>query len=654
MVKYQIFLSSVSKELKSERDTVIKRLIETNNCFPIAMEFFPAYENTLKLLYRYLTESDFYVLILKDSEGTPIKKNRVKLYLEIEKEHPEIIPCRERFCENTGREIEDLTYTQIEYIFAESLNLKTLAFVYEGDSESKSDRIKKFNGESFSHSVKGWKDANALANGIVDAINFPEEDEKYSELGWIRRKNEPTLCKMRAAGIREISLNGYGFGEKLSKKLKGAKELDLFYTTGRQFIVTNQSTLASFIASGGKLRFLCGFPNEDFLSYVAAVEEEKFGERKDIHKEFELVIETLQHIYSSAYAKCKEKNCEDKIGEILVANSRTMFRTSILGVKYSKNEMWGWITLTLPPEKSVDMISIELNYPSEHNEENLLKTVFAHFDGVWKISEKEGTVFSIDRNTKIDSILNKQTPSIFATNEETVLNDNIFDNEEAKKLWVSKFENARKKMKTHKGNTTLIEVAAQHPLKDGTSPDTEFEARLKTAFSIWKEETGNGRTVEIYVPGSVHLDTEGDPEINSLAYAGREYLIKLGIPEEIILADDLNEKYDSERNWKGVYNSADECYIAAQYFKEKNFDKLICICSPNQVMRKTLLYINQEILPYVFSVPVKKMFHSPMDEIFTTIPYILFKDNDCQGENSEFARNSRIERMPDFASKKNK
>ncbi|MCR4647555.1 MAG: DUF4062 domain-containing protein [Lachnospiraceae bacterium] len=653
MVKYQIFLSSVSKELKSERDTVIRRLIETNNCFPIAMEFFPAYENTLKLLYRYLTESDFYVLILKDSEGTPIKKNRVKLYLEIEKEHPEIVPCRERFCKSTGREIEELTYTQIEYIFAESLNLKTLAFVYEDDSSSKSSRIQKFNGESFSHSVKGWSDANALANGIVDAIKFPEEDEQYSELGWVRRKNEPTLSRMREAGIRELALNGNGFSEKLNKKLKGAKELDLFFTTGRGFILTNQSALASFIASGGTLRLLCGFPNEEFLSYVAAVEEEKFGERKDIHKEFELVAETLRHIYTSAYAKCKKSGKEEKIGKILVANSRTMFRASILGIKYSENEMWGWITLTLPPEKSVDMISLELNYPSEVDDENLLKTVFAHFDGVWKISEKEGTIYTIDDKSDIDDILNKHIPSMFANIGENNQGENIFNNKDARKIWEEKFSNARKIMKAHKGKTTLIEVAAQHPLKDGTTPDTEFEARLKTAYSLWKEETEKGRTVEIYVPGSVHLDSDGDPEMNSLSEAGKEYLIDLGIPEEIILGENLNEKYDSKRYWKGVYNSADECCIAAQYFKEKNFDKLICICSPNQVMRKTILYINQEIMPYVYSVPVERMFHDPIDEIFKSIPYILFKDNDCQGENSEIAMNSRIERMPGFAAKNN-
>ncbi len=649
MVKYQVFLSSVSRELKSERDTVIRRLIETNNCFPIAMEFFPAYESTLKLLYRYLTESDFYVLILKDSEGTPIKKNRVKMYLEIEEEHPEIKPCRENFCKSTGREIEDLTYTQIEYIFAESLKLKPLVFVYEDDTAGKSDRIRKFGGESFSPTAKGWKDANALASRIVDAINFPKEDEQYSELGWVRRKTEPTLSKMRKAGIRELSLNGNGFSEKLNKKLKGAKELDLFFTTGRGLILNNQSPLASFIASGGILRLLCGFPNEEFLSYVAAVEEEKFGERKDIHKEFELVAQTLQHIYSSAYAKCKEKGKEDKIGKILVANSRTMFRASILGIKYSEEEMWGWITLTLPPEKSVDMISLELNYPSEQDDENLLKTVFAHFDGVWRISEKEGTVYTIDNKTKIDDILNKHVPSMFAEIEETDLNNNIFDNEEVRKIWDEKSGNARAKMKAHKVKSTLIEVAAQHPLKDGETPDTEFEARLKTAYTLWKKETEKGRTVEIYVPGSVHLDKDGDPEMNSLAEAGKEYLIDLGIPEEIILGDDLNVKYDSERFWKGVYNSADECYIAAKYFKEKNFDKLICICSPNQVMRKTILYINQEIMPYVFSVPVERMFHDPIEEIFTSIPSILFKENDCQGENSEIARNSRLERMPGFA-----
>ena len=76
----------------------------------------------------------------------------------------------------------------------------------------------------------------------------------------------------------------------------------------------------------------------------------------------------------------------------------------------------------------------------------------------------------------------------------------------------------------------LIEVAAQHPLKNGEEPGEEFESRLLRAIDIYKNEIEKGNEVIFYIPGSVHCITnkEGEkiPDKVSLACAGKQYLIK--------------------------------------------------------------------------------------------------------------------------------
>ena len=114
--------------------------------------------------------------------------------------------------------------------------------------------------------------------------------------------------------------------------------------------------------------------------------------------------------------------------------------------------------------------------------------------------------------------------------------------------------------------------------------------------------------------------------------------------------EDLNHRYDDRRYWRGVYNSADECWIASQYFlePENGFSELCCVCSPNQAMRKSLLYLAQGILPMVYTVPVPSMFHRIVGEIYDAVPYVLFDDPDWQGPDSAEALRTRRERMPGF------
>lgn len=201
-------------------------------------------------------------------------------------------------------------------------------------------------------------------------------------------------------------------------------------------------------------------------------------------------------------------------------------------------------------------------------------------------------------------------------------------------LWLNKYTQALSAMETAKasGKGILIEVAAQHPLKDGKYPATEFQARLDLGIKLY-QELSTKESVKFYIPGSKHQEN-GKADLLSLSESGKNYLISQGIPPQNIYADDANFEIMGE---KGVYNSADECYVSCQLFKKHNFKELYLVCSPNQMMRKMLCYINFGCFPNIHTASCDKMYHNPINEIFECIPKVLENNQTAQDET----RNAR-------------
>lgn len=147
----------------------------------------------------------------------------------------------------------------------------------------------------------------------------------------------------------------------------------------------------------------------------------------------------------------------------------------------------------------------------------------------------------------------------------------------------------------------LIEVAAQHPLREGKFPGEEYAKRLDIACELMGED------VYIYLPGSLHI-----PDKISLSEAGKEYLLKKGVQEDRIITTEDE-----------VYNSTDECKIASRILLENEFAELICICSPAQLMRKALSYISFGVYPSFRIASCEELFHSYVEEAIRNIPILL-------------------------------
>lgn len=136
-----------------------------------------------------------------------------------------------------------------------------------------------------------------------------------------------------------------------------------------------------------------------------------------------------------------------------------------------------------------------------------------------------------------------------------------------------------------------------------------------------------------YIPGSRHQENGKADEV-SLSTAGKNYLISQGIPAENIFADDANNEIMGER---GVYNSTDECFVSCKLFEKHHFQYLHLVCSPNQMMRKMLCYINLGYFPNIHTAATNNMYHNPINEIFECIPKVLTNNQTAE----DITRNSR-------------
>ncbi|WP_026707133.1 DUF4062 domain-containing protein [Flavobacterium frigidarium] len=161
--RYQVFISSTYADLKDERAKVIQTIMELD-CIPAGMEIFPAIdEEQFEFIKKVIDDCDYYILIIGGRYGSI--------------------------------SAEGISYTEMEYDYAISKNIKVIAFIHSSPDEiplgkSEKDSALRQKLQDFKDKVatnrliKFWKNAEELP-GLV-ALNLPKTIKTYPAVGWIR------------------------------------------------------------------------------------------------------------------------------------------------------------------------------------------------------------------------------------------------------------------------------------------------------------------------------------------------------------------------------------------------------------------------------------------------------------------------------------
>lgn len=409
---------------------------------------------------------------------------------------------------------------------------------------------------------------------------------------------------------------------KLCEKIENARSIKIFTTTGNSLFHSYTSCFAKMLRNNGNLQVLMPNPESEFLRDVDLLESR--GKENSVSKEFHSTIENLGMIWREA----NSTPCST-LGKIQIACSRTMLRqTEIICIDKEnendiddKKQIWCWVTVTMPPKRaSGDSLSIECQ-AFRRNDGSLADWANTNFNRSWEESSAK---------IVIDDKMN--LPYFY------------MEKPHAMEFWKEKLEEA----KTHTNEARcdnvrsgiLIEVAAQHPLKNDGTPGEEFAKRLDMGYDLYCKNKKGKMRCKVYVPGSLHM-YNGVQDKVSLSEAGRIYLINKGVSPEDLYGEDKNIRY---RGSDGVYNSADECFVASQIWNDEKFSELITVCSPMQSMRKTAHYIAFGVFPSVFTCPSQELFHDYVYEMFTALPYVLYEDPYLDPKESKLAKTHRINR----------
>ncbi|WP_219822397.1 DUF4062 domain-containing protein [Vibrio hyugaensis] len=201
--KYQVFISSTYEDLKSERDQIIKAVLEMGH-IPVGMEMFSAAdEDQWKLIARQIEASDYYVVIVAHRYGSETS--------------------------------EGISFTEKEYDFANEIGVPTLGFVIDEDADwpsSKVDKtqkklkkLKSFKSKVQSKLVQFWSNKDELHGKA--SISLIKAMSINPQTGWIRADealnsdvtNELTRLSTENSSLRQQI-------EKLEKqKIEAADEI---------------------------------------------------------------------------------------------------------------------------------------------------------------------------------------------------------------------------------------------------------------------------------------------------------------------------------------------------------------------------------------------------------------------------------------------
>lgn len=179
--KYQIFISSTFDDLQYERRSALEAILITNN-IPIGMESFVASsQEQFEHIKSCIKGCDYYILIVGGRYGS---------------QHPKL----------------NLSYTELEFDYAKSLNKPILAFIRNDINKCRKkdtdlENISKFRTKVQQEHLCQLFNNKAELKGLVLAA-LTQEIMRNPQVGWIRSDKVSTEFKTQKDCIQDLIQTG--------------------------------------------------------------------------------------------------------------------------------------------------------------------------------------------------------------------------------------------------------------------------------------------------------------------------------------------------------------------------------------------------------------------------------------------------------------
>lgn len=191
--KLQVFVSSTYTDLIEERQAAVQAILDAGH-IPAGMELFKAgNESQLKTIYKWIDESDVYMLILGGRYGS-IEEKSGKSYTQLEYEYV------------LGKNIPVFAVVLSQSFLTNKINSLGLSNIME---QIAPDKYQIFKSLVMSKIIREVDDCKDIKLAVHSTLN--EFMNEYDLAGWVRNSNENDviqLLKDNNSLIKEnISLN---------------------------------------------------------------------------------------------------------------------------------------------------------------------------------------------------------------------------------------------------------------------------------------------------------------------------------------------------------------------------------------------------------------------------------------------------------------
>ncbi len=276
--KYQVFISSTYKDLKNERESIIKSILEMYH-IPIGMEMFSAEdEDQWEIIRRTIEISDYYILILGLRYGSKTSDN--------------------------------ISFTQKEYEYALEKKIPILAFILDDSAslskDKRDDNLNEIN--SFrdlvlknSKMAQFWQNTDELTKNV--SISLMKQIMQKPSIGWVR--GDKVISEELSKELTNLSKENRELRDIIknleSKIIKKIPKIELTINENN-FIITNKEKFNDYKQIVVPTKIQSHQIEEHLQKFITNEEIEKYN--KEIPSQ--AIVDSFNETFEKYY---KIKNC---------------------------------------------------------------------------------------------------------------------------------------------------------------------------------------------------------------------------------------------------------------------------------------------------------------------------------------------------------